>query len=103
MHSMEGYLSWVLSAEEDFIFSEQECSLFYIESICDAGIFDEEGIFYGINIYNESLVFIDRYNENKYKNANMCIFGTSGSGKSFFTKLQIIRYKLLNIEQLPLQ
>jgi len=64
-----------------------------------SSIFDEEGIFYGSNIYNESLVFVDRYNENKYKNANMCIFGTSGSGKSFFTKLQIIRYKLLGIEQ----
>ena len=64
-----------------------------------SAIFDEEGIFYGTNIYNESLVFIDRYNENKYKNANMCVFGTSGSGKSFFTKLQIIRYKLLGIEQ----
>ena len=62
-------------------------------------IFDEKGIFYGTNIYNESLVFIDRYDETKYKNANMCIFGTSGSGKSFFTKLQIIRYSLLEIEQ----
>ena len=62
-------------------------------------IFDEEGIFYGSNIYNESLVFVDRYDDNKYKNANMCVFGTSGSGKSFFTKLQIIRYRLLNIEQ----
>ncbi len=46
-------------------------------------IFDENGIFYGTNIYNDSLIFIDKYNENKYKNANMCIFGTSGSGKSF--------------------
>ena len=62
-------------------------------------ILDEKGIFYGTNIYNESLVFIDRYDETKYKNANMCIFGTSGSGKSFFTKLQIIRYSLLEIEQ----
>ena len=62
-------------------------------------IFDENGIFYGTNIYNESLVFVDRYCEEKYKNANMCIFGTSGSGKSYFTKLQIIRYFLLGIEQ----
>ena len=27
---------------------------------------------------------------NKYENANVCIFGCSGSGKSFFTKLYII-------------
>jgi len=35
----------------------------------------------------------------KYKNANMCIFGTSGAGKSFYTKLLILRYKLLGIKQ----
>jgi len=62
-------------------------------------IFDEEGIFIGTNIYNNSLVFIDRYNTNKYKNANICIFGTSGAGKSFYTKLLILRYKLLGIKQ----
>ena len=62
-------------------------------------IFDEDGIFCGTNIYNNSLVFIDRYNQEKYKNANMCIFGTSGSGKSFYTKLMILRYRLLGIEQ----
>ena len=83
------------AAKRNILTSGLVCTYPFISS----AIFDEEGIFYGINIYNESLVFIDRYNENKYKNANMCIFGTSGSGKSFFTKLQIIRYKLLNIEQ----
>ena len=62
-------------------------------------IFDENGIFIGRNIYNNSLIFIDRYNTNKYKNANMCIFGTSGSGKSFYTKLLILRYRLFGIEQ----
>lgn len=45
------------------------------------------------------MVFIDRYNTNKYKNANMCIFGTSGAGKSFYTKLLILRYKLMGIKQ----
>ena len=67
---------------------------FISSSICD-----EEGVFIGTNIYNNSLVFIDRYNTEKYKNANMCIFGTSGAGKSFYTKLLIIRCKLLGIEQ----
>lgn len=62
-------------------------------------IFDEEGIFIGTNIYNNSLVFIDRYNTNKYKNANISIFGTSGAGKSFYTKLLILRYKLQGIKQ----
>ena len=62
-------------------------------------IFDSNGIFIGTNIYNNSLVFIDRYDSRKYKNANICIFGTSGAGKSFYTKLLILRYKLLGIKQ----
>jgi type IV secretory pathway VirB4 component len=48
---------------------------------------------------NNSLVFIDKYDNKKYKNANMCIFGTSGAGKSYYTKLLILRYRLLGIEQ----
>ena len=48
-----------------------------------SSVFDENGIFVGTNIYNNSLVFIDRYNSEKYKNANICIFGTSGSRKIF--------------------
>ena len=64
-----------------------------------SSLFDENGIFVGTNIYNNSLVFVDRYDNSKYKNANMCIFGTSGAGKSFYTKLLIIRNRLLGIEQ----
>ena len=64
-----------------------------------SSIFDENGIYIGDNMYNNSLVLIDRYDTNKYKNANMCIFGTSGAGKSFYTKLIILRNILLGIEQ----
>ena len=64
-----------------------------------SAMFDENGILIGTNIYNNSLVFIDRYNTEKYKNANICIFGTSGAGKSFYTKLLILRYRLIGIEQ----
>ena len=64
-----------------------------------SSIFDENGIYIGDNMYNNSLVLIDRYDTNKYKNANMCIFGTSGADKSFYTKLIILRNVLLGIEQ----
>ncbi len=57
-----------------------------------SSLFDENGIFIGTNIYNNSMVFIDRYNTSKYKNANMCIFGTSGARK-------IILYKTVNIKK----
>ncbi len=62
-------------------------------------IFDEDGIFYGTDFYNHSLIFINRFNPEKYKNANMCIFGTSGAGKSYFIKLLILRTYLLDVEQ----
>ena len=64
-----------------------------------SNICDENGILIGSNIYNNSLIFVDRFNKEKYKNANMSIFGTSGAGKSFYTKLLILRSRLLGIEQ----
>ncbi len=57
-----------------------------------SSLFDEDGIFIGTNINNNSLVFIDRYNTEKYKNANMCIFGTSGAR-------EIILYKIINFKK----
>lgn len=75
------------AAERNVLTSGLTCTYPFISS----AIFDENGIFYGSNIYNNSLVFIDKYNTEKYKNANMCIFGTSGSRKIFF-------YKITNIE-----
>ena len=67
---------------------------FVSSSICD-----EEGIFVGTNIYNNSMIVVDRFNKEKYKNANMCIFGTSGAGKSFYIKSLVLRCRLLGISQ----
>ncbi len=64
-----------------------------------SSIYDETGIFIGTNIYNNSMILVDRFNREKYKNANMCVFGTSGAGKSFYTKLQIIRYRICGVDQ----
>lgn len=64
-----------------------------------SNICDENGIFIGTNMYNNSMILVDRFDKEKYKNANMCIFGTSGAGKSFYTKLLILRYRILGLEQ----
>ena len=64
-----------------------------------SNICEQNGVFLGTNIYNHSIVLMDRFNREKYKNANMCIFGTSGAGKSFFIKLLIMRYRILQMEQ----
>ena len=62
-------------------------------------IYDEQGILYGTDINNNSLLIIDKFDREKYKNSNTCIFGSSGSGKSYFTKIQILRNYILNINQ----
>ena len=62
-------------------------------------IYDEQGILYGTDINNNSLLIIDKFDREKYKNSNTCIFGSSGSGKSYFTKIQVLRNYILNINQ----
>ena len=62
-------------------------------------IFDETGVLFGLNRINNSMIMVDRFNKEKYKNANMCILGTSGAGKSFFTKLMILRHRICGMEQ----
>lgn len=54
-----------------------------------------EGIMYGINEHNDSLIIFDRFT---LENANMVIFGKSGSGKSFFEKLEILRSLMFGVE-----
>lgn len=48
----------------------------------------DKGILYGINKYNSSLVLFDRFSLPNY---NSVTFATSGSGKSYTTKLEILR------------
>ncbi len=54
-----------------------------------------EGILYGINGHNGSLVLFDRFT---LENANSVVFATSGSGKSYAVKLEILRYLMWGIE-----
>ncbi len=48
----------------------------------------ENGILYGVNKSNNSLVILDRFSLN---NANSIVFAESGSGKSYATKVEILR------------
>ena len=48
----------------------------------------ETGILYGVNKSNNSLVILDRFSLN---NANSIVFAQSGSGKSYATKVEILR------------
>lgn len=54
-----------------------------------------EGILYGVNKHNNSLVLFDRFS---MENANMVIFAKSGSGKSYAVKLEVLRSLMMGTE-----
>jgi conjugal transfer ATP-binding protein TraC len=58
-----------------------------------------EGILYGINRHNNSIVLFDRFT---LANANSVIFASSGSGKSYAIKLEILRYLMLGVNSIVL-
>lgn len=55
----------------------------------------ESGIMYGINRHNGSLVIFDRFS---LENANSVVFAKSGSGKSYFVKLEALRSLVFGTE-----
>ncbi len=48
----------------------------------------DRGILYGLNRHNGSLILFDRFSLENY---NSTVFAVSGSGKSYYTKLEILR------------
>lgn len=54
-----------------------------------------DGILYGINRHNNSLVLFDRF---QMENANSVVFAKSGAGKSYAVKLEILRSLMLGTE-----
>jgi len=55
----------------------------------------DQGIMYGINEHNDSLVVFDRFS---LENANMVIFAKSGAGKSYAVKLECLRSLMFDTE-----
>ncbi|MEK7559721.1 MAG: DUF87 domain-containing protein [Patescibacteria group bacterium] len=47
-----------------------------------------KGILYGVNSHNNSLIFFDRFSMENY---NSVIFAKAGAGKSYATKLEVLR------------
>jgi len=58
-----------------------------------------EGILYGINRHNNSLILFDRFS---LENANSILFAKSGAGKSFAVKLEILRSLMLGVDVIVL-
>lgn len=55
----------------------------------------DKGILYGINRHNSSLVIFDRFSLENY---NSVTFAKSGSGKSYATKLEILRSLMFDVD-----
>ena len=54
-----------------------------------------DGILYGINRHNNSLILFDRF---QMENANSVVFAKSGAGKSYTVKLEILRSMMLGTD-----
>ncbi len=62
-----------------------------------ADLTSDNGILYGINRHNNSLILFDRFS---LPNANACVFATSGAGKSYAVKLEVLRSLMMGVEVL---
>lgn len=60
-----------------------------------ADLSNNEGILYGINRHNNSLIIFDRF---KMENANTIVFAKSGAGKSYAVKLEVLRSMMMGVD-----
>ncbi|MBI5222114.1 MAG: ATP-binding protein [Candidatus Magasanikbacteria bacterium] len=60
-----------------------------------AELTSDNGILYGINQHNNSLILFDRFS---LQNANMVVFATSGAGKSYAVKLEVLRTLMMGTD-----
>jgi conjugal transfer ATP-binding protein TraC len=60
-----------------------------------ASLTRNEGVLYGLNQHDGSLIIFDRFT---LENANSVILGKSGGGKSFFVKLETLRLLMMDVD-----
>lgn len=63
--------------------------------LTSAELSSDKGVLYGLNTQNGSFIIFDRFS---MENSNMAVFATSGSGKSYFVKLESLRSLMLGTE-----
>lgn len=60
-----------------------------------ADLTSDEGVLYGVNRHNNSLIIFNRFS---LQNANTVVFATSGAGKSYAIKLEVLRTMMLGTD-----
>lgn len=92
-----GFLS-TLPLGEDMLSIKNKLNTSPLSSFFPFVSFDlssDKGILYGLNRHNGSLILFDRFSLENY---NSIIFAKSGSGKSYATKLEILRTLMFDTE-----
>jgi len=95
----EGFKS-VLPIETDLLNIHQKLNSEPLSSVfpfISSDLTSDKGILYGINRHNSSLVIFDRFSLENY---NSVTFAKSGSGKSYATKLEILRSLMFDTDVL---
>lgn len=93
----EGFKS-VIPIETDLLNIHQKLNSDPLSSVfpfISSDLTSDRGILYGINRNNSSLVIFDRFSLENY---NSVTFAKSGSGKSYATKLEIIRSLMFDVD-----
>ena len=97
----QGFKSILPLANDDLLvhskFNSEPLSSFFPFTSFD--LTSDTGILYGINRHNSSLVLFDRYSLTNY---NSVTFATSGAGKSYGLKLEILRSLMFGTEVIVL-
>ncbi|KND48539.1 MAG: Type IV secretory pathway VirB4 component-like protein [Parcubacteria bacterium C7867-005] len=93
----QGYKS-TLPLGDDLLMVHSKMNSSPLSSLFPFTSFDltsDKGILYGINRHNSSLVLFDRFSLENY---NSIMFAKSGAGKSYATKLEILRTLMFETE-----
>jgi len=97
----EGFKS-VIPTGTDLLNVHQKLNSAPLSSLFPFVSFDltsDKGILYGVNRHNSSLIIFDRFSLENY---NSVIFAKSGAGKSYATKLEILRTLMFDTDVMVL-
>lgn len=91
MRMEQGFASCMPMANDELVVTRNldTASLSTTFPFVSSTLSSDDGILYGINLHNSSLVLFDRFS---LENANSVVFATSGAGKSFTVKLEALRH-----------
>ncbi len=85
----------LLDDQMDIVRNLDTASLSTTFPFTSAELSHHDGVLYGINLHNSSLVLFDRF---RMENANQVVFAKSGAGKSYAVKLEALRSLMLGSE-----